>query len=114
MPDQPSLDPLHLWRDMLSQWERGMNSVANHAMGSDEFSRAMHQVTSMGLRMQQSVGEMLEKSLQAMNLPTRNDLITISERLSRIEARLDEMTAEHHAPKPAAKQPPRPRRPPGS
>ncbi len=117
MPDQPNLDPLSLWRDMLGQWERGMNSLGNQALGSEEFSRAMHQVTSMGLRMQQTVGEMLGKSLTAMNLPTRNDLTAIAERLSRIEARLDEVAASAPAEKSppahaATAKPPRTRKPP--
>ena len=34
--DPLNLDPLNLWRDMLGQWERGMNKVANQAMGSTE------------------------------------------------------------------------------
>ncbi len=112
MPDQPNLDPLSLWRDMLSQWERGMNSLGNQALGSEEFSRAMHQVTSMGLRMQHTVGDMLGKSLTALNLPTRNDLTAIAERLSRIEARLDELSLDGKAAKPAAPKPPRTRTPP--
>jgi hypothetical protein len=97
MPEQPSLDPFAMWRDMLGQWERGLNGVANQAMGSDEFSRAMHQVTSMSLRMQQTVGEVMAKSLQALNLPSRNDLTAISERLARIEAQLDQMAVDQHA-----------------
>lgn len=112
--DPLNLDPLNLWRDMLGQWERGMNKVANQAMGSDEFSRAMHQVTSMGLRMQQAVGEIMSKSLQTMNLPTRNDLMTINERLGRIEARLDELAAGAPAPVSPAPRPKRTRKPPAA
>jgi hypothetical protein len=114
MAEPPSLDPLSLWRDMLGQWERGVNSAANQAMGSDEFSRAMHQMTSLGLRLQQNVGEVVSRSLEAMNLPTRNDLIAINERLSRIEARLDALAEPQRAAKPEAPRPPRTRRPPGA
>jgi len=114
MAEPPNLDPLAMWRDMLGQWERGVNSVANQAMGSDEFSRAMHQMTAVGLRLQQTVGEVVGKSLEALNLPTRNDLISINERLSRIEARLDEIATAAPAPKPAVPRPPRTRRPPSA
>jgi hypothetical protein len=113
MPEKPTLDPISLWRDMITQWERGLNSVANQAMGSDEFSRAMHQITSMSLRMQQSMGDAFGKSLQALNLPSRTDLTAIAERLSRIEARLDELATQ--APPPVAPPAvPRTRRPPSA
>jgi len=110
MAEQSNLDPLGLWRDMLAQWERGLNSVANQAMGSDEFSRAMHQVTSLGLRMQQSMGEAMNKSLQALNLPSRGDLLAINERIGRIEETLARIEA---AARPGAEAPesaPRPAR----
>jgi hypothetical protein len=110
MAEQTNLDPLGLWRDMLGQWERGLNSVANQAMGSDEFSRAMHQVTSLGLRMQQTVGETMEKSLRALNLPSRGDLIAISERIGRIEEALARIESAQNAGQPAPSDKPRPAR----
>jgi|HubBroStandDraft_5_1064220.scaffolds.fasta_scaffold613656_2 hypothetical protein len=110
MAEQTNLDPLGLWRDMLGQWERGLNSVANQAMGSDEFSRAMHQVTSLGLRMQQTVGETMEKSLRALNLPSRGDLIAISERIGRIEEALARIESAQNAAQPAPSDKPRPAR----
>ncbi|MEJ0048937.1 MAG: hypothetical protein WDN04_24630 [Rhodospirillales bacterium] len=117
MPEQPNLDPLGLWRDMLGQWERGLNSVAHQAMGSDEFSRAMHQVTAVGLRMQQTVGEALDKSLRTLNLPARSDLISIGERLGRIEetlARIEGAMRAASAGPAAAPKPPRTRQPPAA
>jgi hypothetical protein len=115
MAEPPSLDPFSLWRDMLGQWERGMNSVANKAMGSDEFSRAMHQITTLGLRMQQTMGETMGKSLQALNLPSRGDFTAIHERLARIEetlARLEAAGQGTAAPAPVAAKPARTRQPP--
>ena len=118
MANTPNLDPMGLWRDMLGQWERGLNSVANEAMGSSEFSRAMHQVTSVGLQMQQAAGEAMEKSLKALNLPSRTDILALHERLGRIEEALERLVpveAESAAGKPAGKAEPGPartRRPP--
>jgi len=117
MPDKPSLDPLGLWRDMVTQWERGVNEVANRAMGSDEFSRAMHQVTSLTLRMQQTMGEAMNKSLQALNLPSRADFNALHERIGRIEetlARLEVKIASPEAPAQAPPRPARTRQPPAS
>lgn len=109
---RPGLDPLGLWRDMLTQWERGLNNVANQAMGSDEFSRAMHQITSMQLRMHQAMGEALDRSLQALKLPTRSDVTAIGERLARIEARLDALAASQAPAEPPPSAVPRTRKPP--
>jgi hypothetical protein len=91
MANTPNLDPLGLWRDMLGQWERGLNTIANEAMGSSEFSRAMHQVTTVGLQMQQAAGEAMEKSLKALNLPSRSDILALHDRLGRIEEALERL-----------------------
>jgi hypothetical protein len=88
MAEQPTMDPMGLWHDMLAQWERGMNTIASQAGGSNELSRAMQQITALSLRMQQTAGEAMEKSLQALNLPTRSDIRELGERITRIEEAL--------------------------
>jgi len=88
MAEQPTMDPMGLWHDMLSQWERGLNTVASQAAGSAELSRAMQQITALSLRMQQTAGEAMEKSLQALNLPTRSDILELGERITRVEEAL--------------------------
>ena len=112
MANTPNLDPMGLWREMLGQWERGLNTVANQAMGSSEFSRAMHQVTAVGLQMQQAAGEAMEKSLKALNLPSRTDILALHDRLGRIEEALERL-APNVVEKPAS-GPARTRKPPPS
>jgi hypothetical protein len=96
MAEQPTMDPMGLWHEMLSQWERGLNTIASQAGGSSELSGAMQQITALSLRMQQTAGEAMEKSLRALNLPTRSDILELGERISRVEAalkRLEESSA---------------------
>jgi len=117
MAEPSNLDPFGLWRDMLGQWERGVNSVANTAMGSDEFSRAVHQITTVSLRMQQSLGEALGKTLHTLNLPTRDDMVAINERIGRIEeslARLEAAAVPAASPAETAPRPARTRQPPAA
>ena len=38
-----SNDPAVLWQTMIGEMEKGYNSLANQAMASPEFSRAMNQ-----------------------------------------------------------------------
>jgi SMC interacting uncharacterized protein involved in chromosome segregation len=112
MANPPNLDPAGLWREMLGQWERGLNGLANQASAAPEFTSAMHQVTAMSLKMQEATADMMEKSLKALNLPSRGDLMAVHERLGRIEAALERL-----APAPAeagsAAPPPRTRKAPG-
>ena len=94
MADQPNLDPTSLWRDMLGQWERNLAGVAGQAAGAGEVSNAMQQMTALSLRMQEATADMMAKSLQAMNLPSRTELLALHERLDRIEAALGRLAPE--------------------
>lgn len=85
------LDPFALWREMLGQWERSANSLANQAMGSDEVARAAHALSTVALRLQEATQDVVATSLRALNLPTREDVMGLHDRLARIEARLEQL-----------------------
>jgi hypothetical protein len=89
MAERSTPDPAAIWRDLVSQWEKGVNELANKAMGSAEFSRAMNQATSGSLGLQQSLGDLIGKYLMALNLPSRAEMVSIGERLTAIEATLN-------------------------
>ena len=76
---------------MLSQWERGLSDIA--AGGGSADLNPMQQMTAAGLRMQEATAEMIAKSLQALNLPSRTELLALQERLDRIEAALDRLAS---------------------
>ena len=44
--DERPKGPLDAFRDLVGQWERGVNQIANEAMGNEQFSRLMHGATS--------------------------------------------------------------------
>ncbi|MBX9590795.1 MAG: hypothetical protein K2X43_15910 [Hyphomonadaceae bacterium] len=90
---QGPFDPLALWRDMLAKWESSFNDAANQNMASPEFSRFMNQAMGMSVRMHQTMGELMGKYLTAMNMPSRADLVAISERLQSIEDQLARISA---------------------
>jgi SMC interacting uncharacterized protein involved in chromosome segregation len=113
-------DPAEVWRTMIGEMEKGFNSFANQAMTSPEFSKAMNQVGGVTAGAQKQLGELMEKYLLAMNLPSRAQMVGMAERLQNIEGQLNEIKAMlhqvHHnslAPDDAgATRPPRTRRPP--
>ena len=118
-----SNDPAVLWQTMIGELEKGFNSFANQAMASPEFSKAMNQAGGVAAGAQKQLGELMEKYLLAMNLPSRAQLVGMAERLQSIEGQLNEIKAQlhqldHGSMAPAggygSSRPPRTRRPPSA
>ena len=113
-------DPAVIWQTMIGEMEKGFNSFANQAMTSPEFSKAMNQVGGATAGAQKQLGELMEKYLLAMNLPSRAQMVGMAERIQAIEGQLNEIKALLHqvhntpgaAATPPAPKPPRTRRPP--
>jgi DNA anti-recombination protein RmuC len=93
-------------------------------MTSPEFSKVMNQVGSVGASAQKQLGELMEKYLVSMNLPSRAQMVSMGERLQSIESQLNEIKALLHqvhnnsgAPAggyAAVPKPPRTKRPPSA
>jgi hypothetical protein len=122
MADKGAPDPLAPWRELLSQWEKSANTLANRGMATDGFSGSMNQAMNVLLQGQQHLGEAMVKYLAALNLPSRADLLTLGEQLGAIEAQLASIArilerqnaaaAPAPPPAPAVELPPRTKRPP--
>jgi hypothetical protein len=90
------LGPAAIWQTMLGEMEKGFNSFANQAMTSPEFSKAMNQVGGVTAGAQKQLGELMEKYLLAMNLPSRAQMVGMAERIQAIEGQLNEIKALLH------------------
>lgn len=93
MAQPPSLDPFALWRDLVSQVEKGVNEYADPALKSDEFAKVANKVLSASVAGKALKQEMMNRYFGALNLPTRTDIDALSDRLHAIEDRLIEMSA---------------------
>lgn len=123
MADKSS-DPAAIWQNMIGEMEKGFNSFANQAMASPEFSKVVNQVGGVSAGAQKQLGDMMEKYLLAMNLPSRAQMVSMAERLQSIEGQLNEIKALLHqvhnnsgaqtSGYPAAPKPPRTKRPPSA
>jgi SMC interacting uncharacterized protein involved in chromosome segregation len=114
-----SNDPVAMWQNMLGEMEKGFNTFAGQAMASPEFSKIVNQVGSVGAGAQKQLGELMEKYLASMNLPSRAMMIGFGERLQSIEGQLNEIKALLHqvhntsgGATPPPPKPPRTKRPP--
>jgi SMC interacting uncharacterized protein involved in chromosome segregation len=117
-----SNDPVAIWQNMIGEMEKGFNAFANKAMESPEFSKVVNQVGGVSASAQKQLGDMMEKYLVNMNLPSRAQMVGMAERLQSIEGQLNEIKALLHqmskdpgAPAggyAGASRPPRTKRPP--
>jgi hypothetical protein len=114
-------DPVVIWQTMIGEMEKGFNAFANKAMESPQFSKAMNQVGGVSAGAQKQLGEMMEKYLLTMNLPSRAQMVSMAERLQSIEGQLNEIKALLHQvhgssvlSEGGAPKPPRTKRPPSS
>jgi hypothetical protein len=119
-----SNDPAVIWQTMIGEMEKGFNAFANQAMASPQFSKVVNQVGGVTAGAQKQLGDLMEKYLLTMNLPSRAQMVSMAERLQSIEGQLNEIKALLHqvhnnsgAPQggyPAAPKPPRTKRPPSA
>ena len=91
-----SNDPAAMWQNFLGDVEKGFNSFANQTMGSGEFSRAMNQLSGTAVGAQKTLGDVMERYLMGMNLPSRAQMENMGERLQAIEGQLTEIKAFLH------------------
>src|ERR1700750_88236 len=89
-------DPAAVWQTMIGEMEKGFNSFANQAMAAPEFSKVVNQVGGAAAAAQKQLGDLMEKSLVSMNLPSRAQMVGMAERLQSMEGQLNEIKAMLH------------------
>ena len=108
-------DPFAWWREWLVQSERQWNATLNELMGSDQFAQSMGRWMELYLGMQKSMNESLGRALTGLNVPNRDDVAELGQRLSAIEdrlARIETLIERGGKPAPERRRPPRTRKPP--
>jgi polyhydroxyalkanoic acid synthase PhaR subunit len=94
----PAVDPFAAWRDWLEQTERQLNSYFNQVMGTEQYARFLGQFSELTLNMQKSMGEGMERYFKSLNLPTREDLAALGQRLNVLEQRVAALERNNPAP----------------
>jgi polyhydroxyalkanoic acid synthase PhaR subunit len=86
--DRQTPDFMQLWREWLTQSERQVNALMNEAMGSDAFSRSAGTYLEVNAAMQRIVGDVMQRYLTFMNMPSRADIMLIGDSIRALEERL--------------------------
>lgn len=77
-----------LWNDWLDSFERQANAALGTLTGSDGFSRFLATLTESSFVWSKATRSTAKATLRAANLPSREDLLSVTERLARVEDRL--------------------------
>jgi uncharacterized protein Yka (UPF0111/DUF47 family) len=91
-------DPFAQMVQFYDDWTKTWASAASQMTSSKSFADSMAQQLESTLSttqlLRRQMGEIMEQSLQQMSLPTRKQVVSISERLTSVEMRLDDMEAK--------------------
>ena len=97
-PDTPNpLDPFGTLRTIrdasLDTWSRMMIDVVNSDAYAQATARWLDTYLTVSKPLQQVIETSTTRVLTGLNMPTRADVISIAERLTNIEMRLDDLDA---------------------
>lgn len=81
-------DPAETFRNLVTEWERGFDAMANRLMGTEEFSRSMNQLQDLQLSMQKRFNEAMAEQLSHFNIPSRDDILRLGEAVHALDKRV--------------------------
>jgi hypothetical protein len=101
----------------ISELESKVDMIATALLETDEFARAANTANSLSLRLQKGIAGQMARRMAVFNMPSRDDVIALGERLMVMDERLvriEEALAALAPPAQAVRRagPPRTRKPP--
>lgn len=103
--------------EAIAKLEERVDMIATSLMGTEEFARTANLASNVQMRMQKGMSTHMARQLAMFNMPSRDDITSLGERMMSVDERLvriEEML-QRMAPAPAASeraaQPPRTRKP---
>ena len=95
---QPEGDPfsqmLQFYDDWTKTWSGAASEMASNKHFADSIAQQLESSLSTTQMMRRQMSELMEQSMQQMSMPTRREILSIAERMTSIEMRLDDMEAK--------------------
>ena len=88
MAGPKSLDPFALVRGLVSQLEKGINERANPLLKSDRFASVANKALGAGMIAKKLAQGLNQSYFEALNVPSRSDILALGDRLQVIEDRM--------------------------
>ena len=92
--DKEKLNPMALWRDWFVKSEKAWSQALTELMGDERFSKGMGRYMQEALHTHRIFSESMSQYLANLNLPSRSDILELSDRLGQIEDTLAAVQVE--------------------
>jgi len=93
-------DPIGTWRTIrdanLDAWAKGMATLVNTEAFSKALGLQLDTMLAASAPMQKAASQYMEAYLAQANLPSRAEVVSLAQRMTNIEMRLDDMDAQMH------------------
>ena len=89
-----NLDPIRLWREWFVKSEKAWSDALTEMMGDDRFSSGMGRYMQEALHSHRMFSETMGQYLANLNIPSRSDILDMSDRLAHIEDTLSALQVE--------------------
>ena len=85
MTNNDELNPIRLWREWIVKSEKMWSDAITDVMGNPQMSAGMGRSMQEFLHMHRMFTESAAQYLSALNLPSRSDILDLSDRLGQLE-----------------------------
>lgn len=91
MSNQKTYDPFVMWQDYYKNVQNYWGPSINEKVGTEEFSEWMGKVLEGNLLFRNMTDKNTKQFLEQMNLPTREDLASLSSLIINLDHKIDDM-----------------------
>lgn len=92
--EKEKLNPMAVWREWFVKSEKAWSQALTEMMGDEKFSKGMGRYMQEALHSHRMFSEAMSQYLANLNLPSRSDVLDISDRLGQIEDTLAAIQVE--------------------
>jgi hypothetical protein len=93
-PGDPFAQMVQFYDDWTKTWAGAASEMVSSKSFADSMAQQLESTLSTTHLMRRQMAEIMEQSLQQMSLPTRNQVVSLAERMTNIEMRLDDVEAK--------------------
>lgn len=91
----PAPTPAEAWKRSMDRWLTAWSGFLEETMTQPDFAKAAGQMLNRTLDVQKPLRDSTETAMQrwleAVNMPTRHDIIRLAEQVNEVNARLDDL-----------------------